>query len=412
MLSGAQALGTDQDGQQIMYLEAHAEHQSNDPIEDTHTVVCGDGFSYVGVYDGHGGAQTSRFLRERSWQVFSEQLKATKDPKVAFERAWKALDETYIQECLDNPRRAGLFAGSCAVAMYFDCAQQCIWVANLGDSRAVLGHVQEDGWVETVPLTTDHSASEGKERHRVLEEHPHDATCVKEEWDEFLEIYVHLVKNICMFTRSIGDAYMKKKEVAELYNPRMDASHKVLPLPADGREYISNMAEVTVRKLKAGDSFVIIACDGLWDELSNHEAVTRCASFLKLASPEERPQVAQHLIDYALEKAAERLQKQEPELGVKHRADLLKIPPGRDGRKYLHDDITVSVVIFGTDGSRFPTTATVNAGSMSSVGGTALKSKARGRWGEIKKSVDLIKMMNGKRNHSKWHSLIDDLKAL
>ena len=41
------------------------------------------------------------------------------------------------------------------------------------------------------------------------EEHPHDAMCVKEEWDEFLEIYVYLVKNICMFTRSIGDAYMK-----------------------------------------------------------------------------------------------------------------------------------------------------------------------------------------------------------
>ena len=29
--------------------------------------------------------------------------------------------------------------------------------------------------------------------------------------------------------------------------------------------------------------------------------------------------------------------------GVKTRADLLKIPPGREGRKYLHDDITVSV---------------------------------------------------------------------
>ena len=30
------------------------------------------------------------------------------------------------------------------------------------------------------------------------EEHPHDSTCVKEEWDEFLQIYVFLVKNICM----------------------------------------------------------------------------------------------------------------------------------------------------------------------------------------------------------------------
>lgn len=36
-----------------------------------------------------------------------------------------------------------------------------------------------------------------------MEEHPHDATCVKEEWDEFLEIYVHLVKNICMYAPSL-----------------------------------------------------------------------------------------------------------------------------------------------------------------------------------------------------------------
>ena len=42
------------------------------------------------------------------------------------------------------------------------------------------------------------SAGVGKERHATVQAHPHDATCVKEEWDEFLEIYVHLVKNICM----------------------------------------------------------------------------------------------------------------------------------------------------------------------------------------------------------------------
>ena len=28
--------------------------------------------------------------------------------------------------------------------------------------------------------------------------------------------------------------------------------------------------------------------------------------------------------------------------------------PGPDGRKYLHDDITVCVVILGTEGSRYP----------------------------------------------------------
>ena len=40
------------------------------------------------------------------------------------------------------------------------------------------------------------------------------------------------------------------------------------------------------------------------------------------------------------------------------------------------------------------------------------KPRGRARWGGIKKSVDLIKMMNTKQSASagKWHSLIDDLK--
>jgi serine/threonine protein phosphatase PrpC len=106
--------------------------------------------------DGHGGAQTSRFLRENSYAEFEKQLEKTRDPKQAFEKAWENLDNEYIEECLKNPRKAGLFAGSCALALYFDCVKNCLWVANLGDSRAVLGNVDESGWVETVEMTMDH----------------------------------------------------------------------------------------------------------------------------------------------------------------------------------------------------------------------------------------------------------------
>lgn len=111
---------------------------------------------------------------------------------------------------------------------------------------------------------------------------------------------------------------------------------------------------------QTGDSFVIVASDGLWDELSTHEACFRCAQYLQLAEeservgvaqvrrlrsssqypfkaghalryscsheplhePTERPSCMQHLIDYALDKAAQRLQRQEPELGVKVRGWL------------------------------------------------------------------------------------------
>ena len=53
-------------------------------------IICGDGFIYAGVYDGHGGAQTSRYLREAGWAKFEQFLQKTKDPKAAFELVRRA----------------------------------------------------------------------------------------------------------------------------------------------------------------------------------------------------------------------------------------------------------------------------------------------------------------------------------
>ena len=84
----------------------------------------------------------------------------------------------------------------------------------------------------------------------------------------------------------------------------------------------------------------------------------------------------------------------------------------------MHDDITVSVVIFGTAGAVYPFTSTSSQDSVAAAspvgGGGGGGGRALNRWKEIKKSVDLIKMMHGKQGvgSSKWHSLIDELKAM
>ena len=85
-------------------------------------------------------------------------------------------------------------------------------------------------------------------------------------------------------------------------------------------------------------------------------------------------------------------------------------------RKYLHDDITVSVVVLGTEGSRFPSTTyiiyllalkqithsstciVVAVGVSKAGAGAAQEPRARARWADIKKSVDMIKMMKGKES--------------
>jgi len=190
-----------------------------------------------------------------------------------------------------------------------------------------------------------------------------------------------------MMTRSFGDAYLKTDHAAKAFNKRMSAKHQIRPLPGK-RPYISHEAEVVSRQLQDGDSFLIVACDGIWDELTNHEAASRVGHFLR-TTPGGDP--AADLVAYALEKAARRLASQEPELNIRTRRDLLKIPPGKQGRKYLHDDMTVCVMRFDT-----PRSDSVETAAQPS------------HWKDIKRSVDIIRQMQT-RDHTaqRWHSLVD-----
>ena len=93
------------------------------------------------------------------------------------------------------------------------------------------------------------------------------------------------VKQICAFTRSIGDCQMKDKGAATVYNTY--TSRKVMPRPgvrAKGESaktlpYIVNVPDYTEHS-GMGDGFLIVACDGVWDEMSSEEAVNIVARLI------------------------------------------------------------------------------------------------------------------------------------
>eukprot|EP01050_Picozoa_sp_SAG11_P041444 SAG11_NODE_18575_length_487_cov_0.664948_1_plen_67_part_00 len=62
------------------------------------------------------------------------------------------------------------------------------------------------------------------------------------------------------------------------------------------------------------------------------------------------------------------------------------------------------VIVLKTAGTRLPSDVAADEPEAETP-----KPRARARWGEIKRSVDMIRMMKGKGNANKWHSLIDDL---
>ena len=191
----------------------------------------------------------------------------------------------------------------------------------------------------------DHNIKTDTERHRIRETHPDDKDVVIERWDEFE--YAWLLKGRARFSRSIGDVIFKDPDQAEFYNTCLneaDAHRRMSPLPKTGAPYLSNKAEVTSRKIAKGDFFMVLGCDGLWDEMSSDQviSVVQCM----IAKYGWHANLAQKLVEFVLNKVAQKLAVEEPELEIFDSDDLKSLPPGSDGRRDLHDDITIVVLIF------------------------------------------------------------------
>merc|ERR1711998_516413 len=157
--------------------------------------------------------------------------------------------------------------------------------------------------------------------------------------------YAWFLKNRARFTRSLGDACMKDVDSACFYNDRVpDGLAKMLPLPK--KPYVSNKTEVRMRRVAPGDQFIVMACDGLWDEMSSDQVVHAVRGMIDRHGKNDN--IAERLLQFALVKIVRRLQAEEPDLELTGVPDLVAIEPGGYGRRGLHDDITIVVVIYDT----------------------------------------------------------------
>lgn len=69
-------------------------------------------------------------------------------------------------------------------------------------------------------------------------------------------------------SRSIGDAYLKRPEFS--LDPTFPRFHLPEPL---GRPVLTAEPSVCTRVLQPNDKFIIFASDGLWEHMTNQEAV-------------------------------------------------------------------------------------------------------------------------------------------
>ncbi|EPS73434.1 hypothetical protein M569_01321, partial [Genlisea aurea] len=294
--------------------------QANSILEDHSQVEAGRNATFVGVYDGHGGPEACDYVGDH---LFQHLLGLTRETGMLSEDALRiAFSETekgfqgLVRDAFPNAPLIAAVGSCCLVAVLWE---DKLYVANLGDSRAVLGCGRADDAAAVVvakQLTSDHNAAMDDVRKELEAMHPDDPQIVVSKKG------VWRVKGIIQVSRSIGDAYLKSPEFA------LDESFPRFHLSEAVKEPVLRSDPATLsRELQMHDKFLIVASDGLWEHLTNQEAVD-------IVHNSPRKGVARRLVMRAMKKAAE-------SRSVSY--DVLKaLDPGY--RRLVHDDITAVVV--------------------------------------------------------------------
>ncbi|XP_007244147.3 pyruvate dehydrogenase [acetyl-transferring]-phosphatase 2, mitochondrial [Astyanax mexicanus] len=221
------------------------------------------------------------------WQelLASEEHGDGMSPDEALSYAFQRLDsdlslEAQVPQASDLMRTTAVqaaFAGCTACVAHV--GSEGIFVANAGDCRAVLGVQENDGSWSALPLSLDHNAANTAELERVRSQHPasENQTVIVDE----------RLLGVLMPLRGFGDVRFKwsrelQQSVLENGGCDLEALNIYQYAPPNylTPPYLEATPEVTYHRLRPQDRFLILASDGLWDELDSEEAVRLVAEHL------------------------------------------------------------------------------------------------------------------------------------
>ncbi|CAD0098050.1 unnamed protein product [Aureobasidium mustum] len=266
------------------------------------------------IFDGHAGSQTAELLSQQLVPMVQQYLRPvnlpSKDQPESKQSAQHAITKAFVDldtSIIDTAKEISqgplplqekmrklmpAFAGSCALLALYDPVTKNLHVACTGDSRAVLGRKTSDGTWEAIPLSIDQTGSNTDEIARLYSEHPNEEDIVKN--GRVLGL---------MVSRAFGDGRWKwgqdlqKEFVEKFHAPALRPSFKVQTPP-----YVTAGPVVTSTAIDANTpSFLILASDGMWDNLTNQQAVDLVARWLEnpSATPADpRPKPLSDALDF------------------------------------------------------------------------------------------------------------------
>lgn len=224
------------------------------------------------VFDGHGGKEVSKYLKDNLPPYFTSNytkydINNTNDFKKYIEKVFD-----HIQIKLERKfKNFSYNVGSTALLVIFYKINDkvCYYAANSGDCRAVICDRQNIGQ----SLTKDHKPHLFEEKSRIE----------KIGGEIYYDGMDWRIGDLSV-SRSFGD---------------MDAA-----------PYVTHKPDIFKYNLKRNDKFLILGCDGLWDELTNQDAINFVlnklneTSNLTNMSRHSKSNIAQSLAEYAIKQGS------------------------------------------------------------------------------------------------------------
>jgi serine/threonine protein phosphatase PrpC len=208
------------------------------------------------AYDGHG--ERGELLAEYTMNALSEKLcnhphytRTPRDYYKAFHDIFSEIDRELCELQHLSPNNSG----TTACVAHLEGRE--LWLANVGDSRAVLGRrinhtnrSESDLTHEAIELTKDHTPTDDIERDRIIQ--AGGFITIPQKDQKGMPARIWLDKNCSQIglamSRSVGDHALKG--VGVIADPAVHSYH-----------------------LNDDDEFFIIATDGVWEFISSEEAV-------------------------------------------------------------------------------------------------------------------------------------------
>jgi len=248
--------------------------------EDAHIAIIDFdlGTSLFAVFDGHNGPEVATYASKQLPNIIlnnehykqANYEKALQEVFMLFDASLlskevaaelRNIRQSVIGETISQTDKSGVTSGCTALVTLL--TNDTIYVANIGDSRCVLSRSGK-----SLPLSNDHKPEDSKERERI-----------ERSGGRIIEGRINCGLNL---SRAFGDHQYKR-------NKRLSLKEQM----------VSAWPEVKVKKIKPKkDEFLVIACDGIWNCLSNQKVVNFVRKKIKLNL--SLAKICEQLIDQCL----------------------------------------------------------------------------------------------------------------